>query len=139
MRKKISKDSITLSLDRIYLPQNESRFRNVILHEFGHALCLMHELQHPMLNIPWKKKELFNFFLTTYNVDSNWVKEQIIKKYNSPTGIYCDLDPQSIMIYAIPAGVTENDAFVSDWPDTLSASDKQNIGRICQHKKCNNP
>lgn len=133
---KISKDSITLSLDRIYLPQNQSRFRNVILHEFGHALGLIHELQHPDLVIPWKKKELFKYFLDTYNVDSNWVKEQVIEKYNSVTGIYCSPDPNSIMIYAIPEGLTENNAFVADWPDSLSELDKKYIGPICKHKKC---
>lgn len=135
---KISKDKITLSLDRIYLPQNESRFRNVILHEFGHALGLIHELQHPELKIPWKKKELFKFFLDTYSVDSNWVNKQVIDKYNSISGIYCKPDPASVMIYAIPEGLTENNAFVADWPDSLSALDKKYIGPICKHKRCEN-
>lgn len=132
----IGKDSITLSLDSVYLYENADRMRNVILHEFGHALGLIHEHQHPGLIIPWKTKELFAYYWHNYNVDSNWVREQVINKFKSATGIYCIPDVQSIMIYAIPPGVTDNNAYVVDWPQKLSELDKKNIKNIYERKKC---
>lgn len=133
---KISKKEITLSLDSIFLPENIQRFRNVILHEFGHALGLIHEHQHPGFNIPWIKPKLFNYFKQTYNIDSTWVYEQVINKFNKTTGIYCTPDLNSIMIYSIPPGVTVNNKYVVDWPANLSELDKKFIKNIYNHKKC---
>ncbi len=131
------KTEVTLSLDSIYLYEHESRLRNVVLHEFGHALGLIHEHQHPGFDIPWIKPLLFSYFLETYKTDSNWVKKEVIDKYNSVTGIYCSPDPNSIMIYAIPPGVTVNNQYVVDWPNNLSDNDKDFIKKIYAHKKCN--
>jgi serralysin len=133
----IPKNDATLSLDSLFLYGHENRIRNVILHEFGHALGLIHEHQHPGMSIPWIKSKLFDYYKENYGVDSSWVIKEVIDKYNSATGIYCTPDPLSIMIYAIPPGVTEDDKFVIDWPAYLSKLDKDNIKKIYTHKKCN--
>ncbi|MFF7108186.1 hypothetical protein [Pseudomonas sichuanensis] len=36
----------------------DEHFRRIVLHEFGHALGMIHEHQHPMANIPWDLEAL---------------------------------------------------------------------------------
>jgi serralysin len=116
----------TLSLDSIYLYDNAT-FRHVVLHEFGHALGLLHEHQHPGFEIPWNNK-LYEYYKKEYNVDSTWVYENVVRKYSDSQTIYGKVDPKSIMIYAIPEDVT--DGFSVEKSTTLSEYDKIFIKNI---------
>lgn len=131
----LGKDSVTLSLDSIYL-YDASRTKSVILHEFGHALGLLHEHQHKGLNIPWDSTALYKYYKENFNLDSDWVNENVITKYKSPTAIYCEPDPASIMIYEIPAKVTKNGSFHVDEPLELSPLDKKYINYMYTGKDC---
>jgi len=132
---KIGKDSVTLSLDSLYLYSPEM-FKSVILHEFGHSLGLLHEHQHPFIQIKWNIDSLYSYYKNTYKVDSNWVKSNILEKYESNSGIYCEPDKKSIMIYAIPPGLTINGLVIEE-PLELSPLDKKYIHYMYTNKPCN--
>ncbi len=131
----IGKDSATLSLDSLYLYSPEM-FKSVVLHEFGHSLGLLHEHQHPFLEIKWNLDSLYRYYKNVYKVDSEWVKSNILEKYKSNTGIYCEPDKSSIMIYAIPSGLT-TDGLVVPEPLELSPLDKKYIHYMYTNKSCN--
>lgn len=133
--KQVGKDSVTLSLDSLYL-YSPKVFKQVILHEFGHSLGLLHEHQHPFLEINWNIDSLYAYYKNTYQVDSSWVKSNILKKYEDNTGIYCEPDKQSIMIYAIPPGLT-TDGLIIEAPVELSILDKKYIRYMYTNKSCN--
>ena len=106
---------------------SQSEARRVILHEFGHALGLIHEHQNPIDQIKWNKAAVvadlkgppnhwddetieFNMFHTWPPNDINGTK----------------LDRSSIMMYPIPASWTEDGTSVG-FNNELSAIDKKFI------------
>ncbi|MEZ0610104.1 M12 family metallopeptidase [Fibrella sp. WM1] len=135
MSTEVGKDSATLSLDSLYLYPPD-KFRSIVLHEFGHSLGLLHEHQHPFLEIDWDLPALYKYYEDEYGVDTTWVKENVIHKYESLTGIYCEPDLKSIMLYKIPPGLTKN-AIVAPEPLDLSVLDKKYIRIIYAGGTCN--
>ena len=87
----------------------ESEFSRTIIHEFGHALGLVHEHQSPAANIPWDKPKVYAYYggapnyWTTAQVDNN-----IFYKYSTAQTNYTAFDSKSIMLYAIPSTLTTN-------------------------------
>lgn len=130
----IDKKDVTLSLDRLFQHDN-AKIKTVILHEFGHALGLLHEHQNPFNNIKWRLSKLYEYYKNTYQVDSAWVKENVLEKYESLTGIYCEADLKSIMMYMIPPELTEDSLTVPE-PLDLSILDKKYIQMIYEKKHC---
>lgn len=99
-------------------------FTRVVLHEFGHALALQHELQSPNVSINWDSAAVYNFYDTAYGWKPKKVDSQIFTKIK--TTEYTRFDPNSIMIYAVPAFLTK-DCKSIEWPRGLSALDKSTI------------
>jgi hypothetical protein len=130
----VGKDSVTLSLDSLYLYTPE-KIKTVVLHEFGHSIGLLHEHQHPFIEIKWDLTALYSYYKSTYNVDSVWVNENILEKYSSLSGIYCEPDFKSIMIYEIPPGLTRNHIVVNE-PLELSVLDKKYIKNMYTNTPC---
>ena len=82
-----------------------------IIHEFGHALGMKHELQSPFQNkIQWNKDIVYKYFAD--NAHGNWSKE--IVDYNildpiSPVGLNGSaFDRYSIMKYVLPSSLLLN-------------------------------
>lgn len=130
----IGKDSVTLSLDSLYLYSAE-KIKSVVLHEFGHSIGLLHEHQHPFAEIKWDTAALYSYYKQTYNVDSIWVNENVLEKYSSLSGIYCEPDLNSIMIYEIPPELTKNHIAVKE-PLELSQLDKKYIKYMYTNTPC---
>ena len=84
--------------------------RRVVLHEFGHALGLIHEHQNPKDNpIVWNPRAVIADLSGPPN---NWTVEQILDNVLQP---YADaavkatpFDPDSIMMYLVPERWTAN-------------------------------
>ena len=129
----IGKDSATLSLDSLFR-YSPAKFKTVVLHEFGHSLGLLHEHQHPFMEIKWNYPALYQYYHDTYGVDSTWVKENVLEKYSSLSGIYCEADKKSIMMYEIPAGLAAETVVTE--PKELSLLDKKNIKNMYTGKPC---
>jgi len=41
---------------------SDSEFSRTVIHEFGHALGMIHEHQHPLAAIPWDKDKVYTYY-----------------------------------------------------------------------------
>lgn len=102
--------------------------RRVVLHEFGHALGLIHEHQNPAATIPWNRAAVYDYYAGPPN---NWTAEQVevnlFQTYAAELTQHSAFDPHSIMLYPIPAEFTEG-GFSVGLNQTLSTLDRAYIG-----------
>ncbi|KAK7020251.1 hypothetical protein VNI00_017786, partial [Paramarasmius palmivorus] len=83
---------------------------STILHEFGHALGMMHEHQSPARGerIHLKTLEVYRYYRPLLNYDDKLVKSQVIDTYDlAVVSNYSQLDLKSIMMYFMPASLNE--------------------------------
>jgi len=106
--------------------QNEAEFRRVVLHEFGHALGVLHEFHNPNANILWDSTKVYTYFDSLYKWDKNTVDRNVFKSIKMENVNASSFDKESIMIYAIPEELTRNGITIP-WPNKLSKQDKVNI------------
>ena len=110
-------------------PQAEADYRATILHEFGHALGLLHEHQHPQGGIPWDKAKLYSFYQRTQGWDQAMVDQQVLGNYKSGKTQYSRYDPYSIMHYPIPNTLTVGD-FEVGMNMNLSPTDRAFVAKV---------
>ncbi|WKL47650.1 M12 family metallopeptidase [Flavobacterium pectinovorum] len=83
------------------LTGDETSSRRTILHEFGHALGLIHENASPIAQINWNLSKVYQYY-------SEWSKEEVdrfVIKSPEQTN-YSTYDPLSIMHYYIDPSLT---------------------------------
>lgn len=104
--------------------------QRVVLHEFGHALGLIHEHQSPQAQIKWNKDAVYRYYAGPPN---HWSKAEVdanvFMRYSEQTANASNFDPHSIMLYPIPPEFTSGQ-FQVGWNRTLSARDKEHIAHI---------
>ena len=100
---------------------------SVILHEFGHALGLMHEHQSPALSVQWNERAIIEEFKGEWTEDK--VRYNILNRLRGSHTNFTAFDRHSIMLYPIPNRWTIGD-FETAYNQTLSATDKRFIGRL---------
>ncbi len=103
--------------------------KRVVLHEFGHALGLIHEHQSPGGNpISWNKP---NVYRDLSGPPNNWDKATIdhnmFEAYSKKETNYTDVDRKSIMMYPIPASWVTDPALAVGLNTDLSSTDKKFI------------
>jgi len=96
----------------------------VVLHEFGHALGLIHEHQNPSGGIQWNKPVVYRYYQGPPNF---WVPQQVeinlFRNYDRAQTNFTMTDPHSVMMYPIPAGFT-TDGLEVGFNRFLSETDK---------------
>lgn len=109
---------------------SDKEIRGYVLHEFGHAIGLVHEHQQPLAQIPWNKKKVYARWGGAPNY---WTKEEVdrnlLNQYSQAKTQYTAFDKYSIMIYAVDPYLTDG-RFSANEPYDLSDTDKSFIGTI---------
>lgn len=108
----------------MYLPSSGDR--GVGLHEFGHALGLMHEPLNPLAPIQWNRQAVYEYYRRIAGWDKAMVDSNVLAVLQLDQSNYTLFDRNSIMIYEIPAELTLND-FRVQGNSVLSATDKKFI------------
>lgn len=98
--------------------------RRVVLHEFGHALGLIHEHQNPRHAIQWNRDAVIADLSGPPNKWSPEVIERnMFEPYSRGEVNSTQLDASSIMMYPVPSRWT-TDGFSAGLNSDLSAADK---------------
>ena len=101
--------------------------RRVVLHEFGHAIGLIHEHQNPQKPIDWNRAAVVaDLSGPPNNWDEATIEHNIFHKYDAQQVTGTDTDSSSIMMYPIPEAWTL-DGFSAGLNSGLSATDKEFI------------
>lgn len=106
---------------------SDTDVRAVVLHEFGHALGLIHEHQVPENGIEWNREQVYRDLSgPPNNWDRSTIDHNIFQPYSQRETNYTRLDPRSIMMYAFPKTWTL-DGFSTAFNTELSDNDKSFI------------
>ncbi len=112
---------------------SDTDVESVVLHEFGHALGLVHEHQSPEGGIKWNRPKVYSDLSGPPN---NWDKATIdfnmFEAADKDEHNYTAFDPKSIMMYAFPPEWT-TDGFSTEENVELSDSDKKFIAEQYRH------
>ena len=110
------------------LTTNSERFRQVVLHEFGHVLGCIHEHSQPNTKFKWNKAEVYEFYNQEYGWSRERTKANVLRRYES-WSLYegaiasTEYDPDSIMHYDLDGKFTQDGKPVIGG-NILSTSDK---------------
>ncbi|MCB0777024.1 MAG: hypothetical protein KDB99_11965 [Chitinophagaceae bacterium] len=108
---------------------NYREMRRVVMHEFGHALGLLHEQSYPGA-INWKKTDsVYNYYKQTQGWDKQKVDFNVFNVVGQFYTNGTNYDPKSIMHYAVRAWQT-TDGYAMDDNFDLSEGDKKLIAAL---------
>jgi len=120
----VAQDKPTMNFGWLTPATPNDEVMRVVLHEFGHALGLIHEHQNPATAIPWDRQAVYAYYSGPPNY---WTEEEVERNlfqlYARDCTQYSAFDRQSIMLYPIPQEFTTGD-FTVGWNQCLSAMDK---------------
>ena len=128
-----SQNEATMNFGWLLPNTEESEYRRVVLHEFGHSLGCIHEHQSPIARIPWDKNKVIEYYKRTQGWSAEEVQQQVLNRDNSSETQFTEFDPTSIMEYPVDKRLTTN-GFEIGMNTTLSAMDKDFISRIYPKK-----
>jgi hypothetical protein len=100
---------------------------SVVLHEFGHALGLIHEHQNPANEIRWNRAAVIRDLSgPPNNWDEATIDRNVFRRYRRRQTQFTEFDPKSIMLYSFPRHWTLDGM---EFPEnkTLSEIDKRFI------------
>ena len=123
-----SSTGVTMNFD-LTEASPEIEIRGLVLHEFGHALGLVHEHQSPASGIAWQRDSVYAYYKRLKWTKKN-VDDDILNRYVDTVTQFTAYDKLSIMNYPIPADLLTDASQVVEWPNSLSATDITFIGRI---------
>ncbi|MCW2131605.1 MULTISPECIES: M12 family metallopeptidase [Crystallibacter] len=123
----IPADEPTMNYGWLTPDSTDDDVRRVVLHEFGHAVGLIHEHQNPEKPIQWNRAAVIaDLSGPPNNWDEQTIENNIFKKYNAQDVTGTDTDKDSIMMYPLPQSWTL-DGFSAGLNSDLSDTDKEFI------------
>lgn len=128
--RQIASPQATMNYGWLTDASSDSEVRSVVLHEFGHALGMIHEHQNPEGGIIWNEAAVINDLSGPPN---NWdvatIRRNVLDKYDSKAVTASEVDAKSIMMYPIPAAWTDG-KFSAGFNGELSPVDKSLIRTV---------
>lgn len=117
----------TMNFGWLTSDSTDEEIRRVVLHEFGHAIGLIHEHQNPVGGIHWDKDKVISDLSGPPN---NWrpevIEHNMFEPYAADETNFTEMDGQSIMMYPIPSSWT-TDGFSVGLNSDLSKTDQKFI------------
>lgn len=121
----MSEKTMNLDTSAFY---TEANMHGTVLHEFGHAIGLLHEHYSPLANIKWNKPAVYEELKRTQGWDEDAIYynlfQTVAMMYSNGT-----YDKTSIMHYPVFARWT-TDGFSVDWNNYLSEADKVFVAQL---------
>ena len=120
------KDEPTMHID---LSTPKRSLERYILHEFGHALGLEHEHQHPDSTVQYHKERTYNIYKNALKWSRKYVDSQILDKVDPDNAITTPYDRKSVMHYNVNPDMTTNGERISE-NMKLSEGDKALLKKL---------
>lgn len=117
----VPQDERTMNFDTTDFKTYAAMYRTV-LHEFGHAIGLLHEHYSPISGIHWNKDAVYRELKQTQGWTKEMVDVNLFQQYNVNYTNGTKYDPKSIMHYPVFARWTTNNYSVN-WNNQLSEGD----------------
>ncbi len=118
----------TMNLGWLRPETSETEYRRVVLHEFGHALGLIHEHLSPDAKIPWDEEKVIAYYRRTNGWKEEYIRSNVLKLPEADE--YTAFDTRSIMLYPVPKELTKG-GYEIPWQNSeLSETDKEFIAKI---------
>jgi hypothetical protein len=117
-------DGPTMNYGWLTPDSTDEEYSRVVLHEFGHALSLIHEHQSPAGGIRWNRPAVIRDLSGPPNFwDEATIEFNVFKRYGTRQTQFTEFDPRSIMLYSFPRHwAVDEQEFPQN--DALSESDK---------------
>ena len=119
----VDQNARTMNLGWMSLELDDDKARAVVLHEFGHALGLVHEHMNPAQSLDWNKDKVREDLRRSQGWDDAKIDANMFAHYDQSQIFGTDIDPTSIMMYPIPPGWTKN-GFTVGFNTALSPADR---------------
>lgn len=124
---KVADSEVTMNYGWLTDQSTDEEIRQVVLHEFGHALGLIHEHQRSDVTVDWNAEAVYTYYESYPNY---WSREQVdayvLKPAKTTQLIYNPEDENSIMQMSVSSALTNSDLSIND-NTTLSKSDESLI------------
>lgn len=122
-----ARDKPTMNYGWLTPDSSEKDYSSVVLHEFGHALGMIHEHQNPSNPIQWNEQVVIAALSGPPNYwDEQTIRFNLFERYERSRTQFTRFDAQSIMLYTFPKEWTKNGLeFPVNY--TLSQTDKDFI------------
>ena len=124
------KDEATMNYGWLTESSTDDDYSGVVLHEFGHALGMIHEHQNPSAKIQWNREAVYAYYARDPNRWSRAdVDHNLFETYDPTRTQFTACDPRSIMMYPIPPEHLEAGDPVG-WNTELSDDDKAFVASL---------
>jgi hypothetical protein len=124
---RVSAEEPTMNFGWLTTNTGDAELERVVLHEFGHALGLVHEHQTPAGGIQWNRPAVYADLYPRWSYDK--IDQNVFDTIKEAEAAMTLLDPQSIMMYPIKKSWTLN-GFSTELNTKLSPKDIQFIQTI---------
>jgi serralysin len=122
--REVPPDQPTMNFGWLTDESSDDEVRRVVLHEWGHALGLIHEHQNPKGGIKWNEPAVIADLSKPPNSwDEAKIRHNVLDHYPADAVTSTEVDARSIMMYPIPASWTL-DGFSADLNDGLTPTDE---------------
>lgn len=123
--KNVPKGQPTMNFGWLTDDVTDAEAQRVILHEFGHALGLIHEHQSPLGQIKWNKPAVYDDLKGPSNCwNKDTIDHNMFEAYPRDEIDGTKIDKTSIMMYPIPASWVTDPSQAVGLNSTLSTTDK---------------